>query len=122
MNILLVDSNVTTQKSLKKACESHSLLCAADAQSAVEQANSQQPDVVILELRLGSHSGLEFLYEFRTYADWQHIPVIVYTTVKLTDEVLMSQSWTQLDVFRYIYKPEASLQAVVDAIDKVRVS
>ena len=122
MNILVVDSHTTTQKTLAKICATHHVVGVRNAQQAVEAANQLPPDVVVLELLLSGHSGLEFLYEFRTYADWQHIPVIVYTTVKLTDEVLASRSWQQLDVYRYMYKPSSSLRAVVDAIEKAVAS
>ncbi len=49
------------------------------AQAAISAADEHKPDVVILELQLVQHSGAEFLYEFRSYADWLAVPVILLT-------------------------------------------
>lgn len=60
----------------------HSTIWCSSAQSAINAADTLMPDVVILELQLPTHSGLEFLYEFRSYPEWQNIPIIVYTNLE----------------------------------------
>ena len=34
---------------------------------------SVKPAIVMLELQLVEHSGIEFLYEFRSYPEWQRV-------------------------------------------------
>ena len=66
------------------------------------------PDIVVAEVALKGHSIFEFLYEYRTYADCQNVPVVLYTSVQIKDEILSSRSWKQLNV-HYAYKPDISV-------------
>jgi CheY-like chemotaxis protein len=95
---------------------------AADARTAILQADDVKPDVVVVELSLAGHSGLEFLYEFRTYDDWRDIPIIVYTTIRLQPEVTASTAWKQLNIARYLYKPNVTLKTLKDAVEKLHTS
>ena len=76
------------------------------------------PDIVIVELQLVDHSGIEFLYEFRSYVDWQQIPVIILTNVP-ESEFAGSQSLLRddLNVQAYLYKPLTSLQKLIQFVD-----
>jgi len=58
----------------------HQVVTVSTAQAAILAADATNPDLVVLELQLTAHSGVEFLYEFRSYADWQTIPVVVMGT------------------------------------------
>jgi DNA-binding response OmpR family regulator len=98
MNILLVDNHIATQKACQQLFAEHAVMIAPTAAEALTAAVEQRPDLVILELGLASHSGMEFLYEFSTYSDWRDVPVILYTHVKLHDEVLKSRAFEQLRV------------------------
>lgn len=55
------------------------------AQDAILSADAQRPDAVVLEVLLTSHSGIEFMYEFRSYSEWQQIPVIVASRARAED-------------------------------------
>jgi DNA-binding response OmpR family regulator len=97
----------------------HRVQICATAQSAIFCADDIKPDVVILELQLVSHSGIEFLYEFRSYPDWQDIPVVVTTNVPAGE---FEGSWKllrdQLSVNRYLYKPLTSLRSLLLAVNE----
>lgn len=80
------------------------------AQGAVQAADTQTPDVVVLEVQLPAHNGIEFLYEFRSYAEWVDVPVVIYSTMQ---PHLLTQSATlykDLGVVRVLYKPQISLE------------
>jgi DNA-binding response OmpR family regulator len=119
MNILLIEPDrLLAQNYYQFLTQAgHDVMVCATAQAAVLAADETRPDVIVLELQLVEHSGVEFLYEFRSYADWQSIPVIVQTHVPPGE---FSLSWTilreQLGVVRYLYKPQTSLQALTDAV------
>lgn len=84
------------------------------AQEAIYAADQHLPDLVIMELQLISHSGLEFLYEFRSYTDWKDVPIIVHTLVP-TEEFSDSQEilFNELNVSEYLYKPTTSLRTLL---------
>lgn len=108
-------------ESLTKA--EHRVQICATAQNAIFCADEIRPDVVILELQLVAHSGIEFLYEFRSYPDWQHTPVIVNTNVPAGE---FSGSWRllrdQLGVAQYLYKPVTTLQKLLGTVNDFAVA
>lgn len=101
----------------------HEAVTRATAQDAVQMADEKQPDIVVLELQLVAHSGIEFLYEFRSYADWQNIPIIVHSNVPPAEfndsaDVLKKH----LGVREYHYKPNTDLKTLVRAVDEALMS
>jgi DNA-binding response OmpR family regulator len=119
-HILLIEPDRLLAKTYLQALESagHTVQVCATAQTAVFCADDQQPDAVIMELQLVGHSGIEFLYEFRSYADWQEVPVIIATNVPAGE---FSGSWQllkkELGVGSYFYKPLLSLKTLLAAVD-----
>lgn len=98
----------------------HRVQICATAQAGIFCADDIQPDVVLLELQLVAHSGIEFLYEFRSYPDWENIPVIVTTNVPAGE---FAGSWKllrdHLVVSQYLYKPLTSLKHLLRTVNDV---
>lgn len=77
-------------------------------------ADTARPDAVIMELQLTGHNGLEFLHEFRSYPEWQDIPIVLLTNVPPGEfaggrAALMRQ----LGIRGYLYKPQADLRQLL---------
>jgi DNA-binding response OmpR family regulator len=112
MNILLIEPDTLLAQIYKSLLErdGHRIDIAPTAQEAIFAADARCPDLVLLEMQLVSHSGIEFLYEFRSYGDWQDVPVIVLSHVP-PGEFSSSQDTLQdqLGVRAYHYKPQTSL-------------
>lgn len=112
MNVLLVEPDALLAQSYREALvrAGHAVVVAPTAQTAIHSADRQRPDLVLLELQLVSHSGIEFLYEFRSYPDWYTIPAIILSHVPRAE---FSDSWSllhdELGVLQYLYKPQTSL-------------
>ena len=96
----------------------HSVGVCSGAQAGIMVADQARPDLVVLELQLTTHSGIEFLYEFRSYADWQSIPVLIHSQVPRGE---FAHNWEiltgELGVVDYLYKPDTSLRELVRAVD-----
>ncbi len=121
MRILLVEPDKLLARTYKQALESagHEVMVDGTAQGAVHAADEQAPDLVLLEMQLVSHSGVEFLYEFRSYSDWQDIPVIVLSQVPPAEFL---GSWDllqrELGVKKYLYKPHTSLKKLLRTVNE----
>jgi len=101
----------------------HQVISVYSAQDALIVADRETPDAIILELQLIEHSGIEFLYEFRSYVDWQSIPVIINTIVPPTEfrdsyKLLMNE----LGVKTYLYKPHSNLKQLDESLAAVSLS
>ena len=121
MNILLVEPDRKLAETYEKALElnQHQVKACATAQQAILAADAAKPDVVVLELQLVGHSGVEFLHEFRSYADWQSIPVIILSSVSPQEFRGSEALLKHLGVAAYYYKPRTSLKTLFDSIVEV---
>jgi DNA-binding response OmpR family regulator len=117
--ILLIEPDRLLAESYAQALRSagHQVKAASGAQAAIMTADAAVPDLVILEIQLVEHSGIEFLYEFRSYPDWQDIPVLVQTHVPRSE---FADNWQllqqELGVRAYLYKPRTSLRDLVSSV------
>lgn len=96
----------------------HTVVACAGAQAAILAADQTPPDLVVVELQLVEHSGIEFLYEFRSYPEWQAIPVVAHTQVPPAEFRGNSQLLqTELGVQTYLYKPRTTLRQLLRSIN-----
>ena len=98
----------------------HSVDQALAIERAVTMLDTEKYDLLILELQIAKHNGIELLYELRSYADWDGVRVIIQSAVP---EHFMTPNQTvqRLGIDHYLYKPKTSLfdlcataQAVLD--------
>lgn len=118
MRVLLVEPDVILARQYQKAFAGSGIdvaLC-SNAQSAIVSIDEKTPDVIVLELQLAGHSGIEFLHEFRSYEDWSNIPVIMHSSVPEYAVGADSKIWKQLGVERYFYKPKTTIKQLVGAV------
>jgi two-component system KDP operon response regulator KdpE len=91
----------------------------ATAQGGVSLADGQRPDVVVLELALPEHNGLEFLYELRSYTDWADIPIVIYSRISAEEFGLDEAQVQKLGIAAHLYKPTSSLKKLHAAVFEV---
>lgn len=84
----------------------HRLQSFADPQAAITAVDTQRPDLIILELQLANRSGLEFLYELRSYPEWQTIPAIVLTGLDQPAIARYGKPLARLNVSAIFHKPQ----------------
>lgn len=99
----------------------HIVTAAFGAQAAVQELDMHKPDVVVLEMQLAGHNGIEFLYELRSYPDWQDIPVVLHTMVLLESLKLSADLLRAMGVTQYLYKPATLLHHLEEVVNEVVV-
>lgn len=97
----------------------HRVACARSAQQAVYTADEQMPDVIVLEPQLPRHNGIEFLYELKSYTEWQHVPVIILTSLTPAAFELSPVLRTQLGVVSVLGKSRTSLERLCQEVTKL---
>lgn len=119
IHILLVEPHVSLADTYTRALEAagYNVAWVGGAQAAVHAADEHQPDIVVLELRLASHDGIEFLQEFRSYPEWQDIPVVINTMLAHSSlRVVKAELVKQYGVREVLYKPQTSLQRLLRTV------
>lgn len=118
-NVLMLEPDAVLADTYRQLFElaGYQVRRAVSAQDAVFQVDELRPDVILVEIQLVAHSGIEFLYELRSYSDWQHIPVLIHSCIPPIEfEDSMELLKNMLHVHQYLYKPQTTLQALLRAV------
>lgn len=97
----------------------HNLQESREAGAAIHLADQSHIDLVVLELQLPGHSGVEFLYEFRSYPEWQTQPVILHSCIHPDNLTVQADQLRRLGVIEHLYKPETSLDLLVQKVGQL---
>jgi DNA-binding response OmpR family regulator len=121
-HILVLEPDAVMSKIYHQVLQSlgHNVHTSRTAQQAVHATDDNLPELIIMELQLIGHSGIEFLYELRSYTDWKNIPVIVMSHVP-PQEFAASSSLLKhtLGVSEYFYKPQTSLSSLLGSVRRL---
>jgi len=118
--ILLIESDRLLASNITEVVQGsgHRVKWQVDLQSAIESVDAQHPDLIILDLMLAGRSGAEFLYELRSYPEWQSLPVIIFSDVARADLADSSISLEDLAISQFLYKPTSSLNDLLQAVNQ----
>ena len=85
--ILIVDDDVETREFLGEELRDlgHELIYAADGVQALSLMRREQPDLMLLDLRLPGGDGFSVLEQLRGIPDFASIPVIVFSGMRSPD-------------------------------------
>ena len=121
--VLLLEPDIVLGSTYEQALTSagHKVTHSRTAQDALHQIDRGGADIVITELQLALHNGIEFLYEFRSYREWQDIPVIILSNVSPKNNSVGRYLWDNLNVSAYLYKPATKLRSLLDSVDAALV-
>ncbi|HZP55756.1 MAG TPA: response regulator [Candidatus Saccharimonadales bacterium] len=119
-NVLLIESDkilaVNASKALKKS--GHKVIWQVDPQLALDSADTKLPDVIILDLILANRGGVEFMYEFRSYPDWQAVPIIIFSSLSPEELRGVLNGFNHLNISAYHYKSSTSLAQLSESVNR----
>ena len=75
----------------KLAVEGYQAETAYDGESGLKSVRTFQPDVILLDLMLPKMSGVDFIIQIRSEADFAKVPIIVFSNTYLTN--LIQEAW-----------------------------
>lgn len=119
-HILLIEPDRLLGKKYQTAlvAKGHQVTHCRSGQAAIQAADEQTPELVVVELQLQGHNGVEFLYEFRSYPEWQSVPVIAHSLVPL-EALQPGNSFALLGIQSYLYKPATKLRQLIMNVDEL---
>ncbi|MBP9761875.1 response regulator [Candidatus Saccharibacteria bacterium] len=121
MSIVLVEPDAILAQSYAAALEEkgYHVVSVRSAQSAIEAADLDRPRAAIINLEIARHNGVELLYEFKSYAEWQSVPVILLVSQlnhDLADSDLLK---SELGVRAVLVKTRMTLDDLCDELVRV---
>ncbi|MBI3624464.1 response regulator [Candidatus Saccharibacteria bacterium] len=123
-NILLIEPHKLLAQTYAQGLRTagHSVKWVSQAQAAIQAADHETPDLIILEPQLIKHDGIEFLYEFRSYTEWQRIPVLLHTLVPVDFFRRSQPALERLGVTGYLYKPTTTLRQLISFVQSMPIA
>ena len=92
------------------------------ASRAIASIDKDLPDLIVIELQLPKHNGVEFLYELRSYQDLVKIPVVVLSNIPPVLKAFRAGLWENLGVVAYHYKPLTKLADLSRSVERIMAS
>ncbi len=122
MHILLIEPDKlfgqTTKQSLEKF--GHTIVWRRSAQTALDALDGKvSPEVIVVELQLGLHNGIEFIYEIRSYPEWQNLPVVIYSINQHILDDQYKAAFKQLGVKNILYKPDSNIHQLRRVVENL---
>lgn len=121
INILLIEPDNLMAKIYTDAFNKNNLSVTHvnTAQQAINAVN-KYPDLIVLEIQLTEHSGIEFLYELRSYDDLRNIPVIISTIIPLREfKQSLDKMINELNIVEYYQKDSTEISKLIKKINEV---
>ncbi len=94
----------------------HEVVLAVSAGEALRHLEAGV-DILLLEIQLVVHNGLELLYEIRSYTDLTDVRTIIHTMLPL--DRMPRVLYQQLGVSEYLYKPSTTLVKLNETVCNV---
>ncbi len=113
--VLIIEDDlvVTNIYRNKLAVEGFQVEAANNGATGLELVQSFRPDVVILDLILPQLSGLDLIKKIRAQAEWQTLPLIVFSNTYLSN--LVQDAW-KAGATKCLSKANCSPKQVIDAV------
>jgi DNA-binding response OmpR family regulator len=118
MRVLIVEPFGELAQVLRESLEDRGVLSdiAHTAQAGISKADKNKPDVVLLELLISGHNGLEFIHEFKSHPDWFDVPIVIYSDLS-AEELSRAPGWKEdMNITKHFYKPTTTLEELTNYV------
>ena len=121
--VLLVEDDPWLAELYKDALETDQgcyVFWAPTAERALEHLD-KNPDInlILLDMFLPEHNGIEFLHEVASYTDINTKPVVVLSSVYRHDFKMSIERWRNYGVVEYLYKPATKPEQLLSTVKKL---
>lgn len=95
------------------------VLHAETADDALELLDANPTiELLVLDMFLPEHNGVELLHEIASYSDLNTLPVLILTSVSKHDFAMSEERWRHYGVVHYLYKPTTKPVDLVAEVKK----
>ncbi|HDJ30378.1 response regulator [bacterium] len=115
--ILFIEDESVLQKTFEKAlrAEGYDIISALDGETGLKLAQTQKPDLILLDLILPRLNGFEVLKKLKEDPQTKEIPVIILTNLERMSDI---DKALELGATTYLVKVNYSLEEVIKKIKK----
>lgn len=120
MKLLIVedDNDLSDMYAAALTSVGHKVAIAHNAQAALDFLENNKVGLLLLDLLLPGHNGMNVLHELRTYNDWRILPVIILSNLSREDTGISAKHLQELGVTSYLVKSQTKPHELVHAVAK----
>ncbi len=115
--ILIIEDNDNTRETLNRRFSNEGLttFAVAGGETGLISALSNQPDIILLDIKMPGLDGMEVMKKLRQANEWgKHVPIILLTSLSADDKIM--RGITEDEPAYYIVKDDFSLDDVVEKV------
>lgn len=120
--ILLVEDDAWLKELYENALSddpSITVLTAENAETALKKIDEYKNiSLIILDIFLPDHSGIELLHELGSYNDTAKIPIIILSSIAQSDFAMNQERWRHYGVVSHLYKPSTKPHQLLTEVKK----
>lgn len=116
--ILYVEDDISLRLSLIAKLEKagFNVISAVNGQEGLKLANSEKPDLILLDILMPVMDGLTMLEKLRQGNDYcQHVPVILLTVLSADSEEII-RNIAKTEPIYFLVKSDVSIDQIIDKI------
>lgn len=115
--ILFIEDESALQKTFRDILkqENYKMISALDGETGLKLANSEKPDLILLDLILPKVHGFDVLKQLRADEATKKIPIIALTNLERVQDV---EKVIELGATTYLVKAHYTLEEIVTKIKK----
>ena len=119
IDVLLVEPDALLGSTYKKFLQraNYKVDLQTNPQASIHALDRQIPKLIILEIQLGEHNGIEFLYELRSHPDWRDIPIVINSVIPSDVLGISSLMADKLGIVEILYKPRVTLDKLLSLVN-----
>jgi DNA-binding response OmpR family regulator len=113
--VLIIEDELALQKTLSEvlAQEGYLIVTASDGEEGLKSAQSENPDLILLDLVLPKIHGFDVLKKLKENSVTESIPVIILTNLESTEDV---EKAVELGATTYLVKADYNLEDVLGKV------
>ena len=119
MTVLLVDSDKLLADNFSSVMNEigHETVWQVELQAALESMDTKKPDAVVMDINLADRSGVELLYELRSYPEWQKLPIIIWSDAAEVRQGISPKVFKNLGVTSYLPKSTTGVRSLASSLE-----
>ena len=116
--ILIIDDDIAFQKTMSAKLQqvSYEVMQAFDGEEGLDKATKEDPDLILLDIKMPKMEGLELLRKLRENKNVRRVPVFITSNIT-TSEVI--GDGVSLGVRGYIIKSDETLDGILKEVNSV---
>ena len=112
------DPDILELVNYKLSQSGYAVIAVSDGRQAIEQARKHHPDLMILDVTMPFHSGIEVTLEMRTDPDLKSTPIILLTAKSMEQDTERGFAAGATDYMTKPFSPRELLSRVQAALGR----